>query len=177
MNIQDALSQYRDQIVGGLAGAAIGGGAVGLGTTQGQNETEEQFKNRRLQNALIGALSGGAAGAVGGGIYDSVSNAPEATQPGVLSKIKSVIGNSINPLTNLPAGITMGAGAGAGFGHWKYLNKLRDSMEQGGHSAFRRAQVANARMPRQLGGGLLGAAVGAAVPAVPSIIRSLSSQE
>lgn len=182
MNIQDALSQYKDQIVGGLAGAAIGGGAVGLGTSKSDTETDQEFKNRRLQNALIGAVSGGALGTVGGGVVDSISNAPAAPQPGILSKIKSVIGASINPITNPVARVAESTGAGAGIGrifdhiahskadqsYWSNPEALANFRREAGRAST------IAKYPRSL----LGAAAGLiGSVAIPGMINHAASQE
>lgn len=172
MNIQDALSQYKNEIVGGLAGAAIGGGAVGFGTSKREAETDQEFKNRRLQNALIGALSGGALGTGGAAISESL---PSSTAPrsGILSKIKTFVGNTVNPFTNVPAGLIASTGAGAGLG--RIWDNVSHAAKEQAHWAnpqalanFRReanAVKGIAKFPRMYSGGAIGAALGLGIPA------------
>lgn len=130
MNLSDALSQYKEQLIGGLAGAAIGGGTLGLGTSRGENETPEEFEARRKQNAIIGAISGGALGTAGGDIYKRVSESlgKSSPSPGIISKMESGAAAGLNPLSNPVAGGVSGLGAGSTWGYIADSKRAPDSI-------------------------------------------------
>lgn len=54
--------QFQNNLIGGLAGAAIGAGGTALLSSKDPGESDEDFNRRRINNAITGALAGSATG-------------------------------------------------------------------------------------------------------------------
>lgn len=59
----DLASKYQSNLVGGLAGMAVGGGLGAYATDTEDDRTPEQKRRHRWRNAITGAVAGGAVGA------------------------------------------------------------------------------------------------------------------
>lgn len=132
------FNQYWKNLIGGLAGAAVGGGASYLGTKQTDGESEEEFATRRRGNVGIGALAGGATGAAVPTLATAVNNVVGRSGKG--PGVGSWLWNKINPGTSpFTAGAVEGAavggvagnlagGVGAGKKLEKWMTNLKDEV-------------------------------------------------
>jgi hypothetical protein len=105
------LPQYGQALIGGLAGGAVGGAGLGLGTSRRDGESEEEFSARRRQNMISGALTGGAAGAA---VPYAASLFGEDKPQSLTSKAVDYWNPMHNTVSGAAAGGAVGAGAGAG---------------------------------------------------------------
>lgn len=119
--VGDALAPYRNNLIGGLAGATLGGGAMALGTNAEPGEDPAATRKRRLSNLLSGALAGGAAGAAAPTVAKML---PGAGNPD--STASKVVGY-LNPMGNRLTGAGVGAATGDVAG--RALNYGADKLE------------------------------------------------
>lgn len=70
VNWEDLKAKYLPTLASGLAGATIAGGGMALASSRRPDESDEEFKARRLNAALGGALAGGVVGAAAPTVAD-----------------------------------------------------------------------------------------------------------
>ena len=121
----DHLGSIAPNLIGGLAGATVGGGALAMASGRHSDETDAEFHDRRRRNALSGALAGGAVGLAA----PSVAGALDGDKPGIGSRIMNYWNPSHNTLSGGVAGGAAGAVAGtaAAGGGGGLANKLLSS--------------------------------------------------
>lgn len=132
-DISKAIAPYQNEIVGGLAGATVGGlGTAAMVPGQRPNETHDEYVSRRNRAALIGALGAGAAG-VGVGHFlkeDPVAvarqQADEKAKAEQAAKDKTLGGiawNAGKTLVSDPK-VQMGVGGAGGFAAAQLADRL-----------------------------------------------------
>lgn len=108
--VTDFSDKYHDQIVGTLAGTAVGGGIGALATDTTDDETMGAKSMHRFRNALTGAAAGGAAGLSGVTAQKRWFPSPTpAPAPGVLAKGFDMLRQS-KPIAGLKNEIEQGTG-------------------------------------------------------------------
>ena len=108
----EALKQsYLPNLLSGLAGATLAGGAAGLATGKSPDETDEEYAERRKQNAVMAAIAGGAVGGIAPSlknILPTVMHGSPTPPPGIASKVLPTAGEMglgallTNKLTSKP---------------------------------------------------------------------------
>ena len=93
--MKDLAAPYRDNIIGGLAGAALGGGISGLATDTTDDKTTADKWRHRLRNALTGGIAGTAVGAAAPMARDYLGLFPEKKpfEPTAADKIRQYVHN------------------------------------------------------------------------------------
>ena len=101
----------------GLGGAGLGA-LVGSQTgSKGEFETDSDYKHRRTNSILTGALAGGVIGTAAPSAAKALSNiADEPADNSVMGKIRAALGSAIQPTT-----AAAGAGAAGGVAHAQWL--------------------------------------------------------
>lgn len=116
---------YMDNLVAGLASAAIGGGLARTKTKRRPDESEEQYKRRLALNTTTGVVGGGAVGAALPSAFAALSGLYpqsylEQLKNNPAKALKDAPGKAISETTGLvmntagPLGV-----AGAGLGAWQ----------------------------------------------------------
>jgi hypothetical protein len=127
--IKDKILGFLNSTGGKTLGYGLGGTAAGslLGSyftaDKSENETEDQYKKRKMDSALTGGIAGAALGVSAPSIIDnikSLSGLGDKPQEGAVKKtIESVAGSVINPTA-----VTVGGGVAAGGALNKFLSFL-----------------------------------------------------
>lgn len=172
--IQNLLSTQGGQsVAAGLGGAALGGIGTALTSSQGADESEQDFKKRRIGDSAMGALAGGAAGAaapVAASYFKTLNEGLSTPEKSVGEKILSMLSN---PQTLATGAGAIGAQAGVNYANdrnIKFLSELTGKVKGPGTEGVAKAlserlaaatqNKLNPGLVRRLGVPAAGAAVG-----------------
>lgn len=167
--LNDLAKKYMSNIVGGLAGTAVGGG-LGYATTQREHgESQEAYETRRRSNAISGLIAGGSFGAAAPSLYGMLP--AELTLGGTREKpqtrgdrartalgdLKNQVGDAADviapvvvastPIT-VPTVVGATTGGVAGNLYGRIQDKLRDEAAKLPEAKVPKAKVPEAKVPK-----------------------------
>lgn len=99
-SLGEMAKPYHDNIVGSLAGAAVGGGLGAFATDTDDDKTTGQKWRHRAGNALTGALAGGAVGAAAPMARDYFSVPKTETAPTKGDQVAQYAKNKVNEVAS-----------------------------------------------------------------------------
>lgn len=128
--LQGILSTQGGQsAAGGLAGAAIGGLGTALTASKNDDESEEEFKKRRINDSVMGGVAGGAVGAaapIAATYFNSLNDHLSEKDPSMGQKALSF---ASNPQTLSAVAGAGGAIAGDNYLADKKIKSLKELLE------------------------------------------------
>jgi hypothetical protein len=98
IDFEQLKQDYLPNVLSGLAGATLAGGVAGLGTGRRADESDEEYSERRKQNAVMAAIAGGAVGGVAPSaakMLPALWHGTPNPEPGLLSKITPSFENTV----------------------------------------------------------------------------------